>query len=346
MNNQAAYMTDLHKIEIRDTEVPKPAPDEVLVKIEYVGICGSDVHFYEAGKIGDFIVEPPFILGHETAGIVEEVGSGVKDLKPGDKVALEPSVPCRSCSMCRQGKYNLCPDVKMMAAPPYHGALTKYLTHPAAFSYKLPGNVSTMEGALIEPLAVGLHAVAQGGVALGDSVTVLGAGCIGLVSLLSAKGAGAGRVYVADIEDKRLEFAKKLGATETINAKEVDTIEKIGALTEGLGTDKVIECAGSPVTIAQTPHLVSRDGIIVLVGMSLQDEINYNLMQLILKEASLTTVFRYRNKYPVAIEAIASGAIKIKNIVTHTFDFEDTKKAFDFVIENPSDVVKAVIKVG
>ncbi|MCD4669913.1 MAG: zinc-binding dehydrogenase, partial [Actinomycetia bacterium] len=225
-------------------------------------------------------------------------------------------------------------------------ALTKYLAHPAAFSYKLPGNVSTMEGSLIEPLAVGLHAAAQGGVALGDSVTILGAGCIGLASLLSAKGAGAGRIYVADIEDKRLEFAKKLGATEIINARNADTVEEIKKLTGGTGTNKVIECAGSPVTIAQTPHLVSKAGTIVLVGMSLQNKISYDLMQLILKEASLATVFRYRNKYPVAIEAIASGAIKIKDIVTHTFDFEETGKAFDFVIENPSDVVKAVIKVS
>ena len=151
---------------------------------------------------------------------------------------------------------------------------------------------------------------------------------------------------MADIEDKKLEFAKKLGATKTINARNADTIEEIKKLTSGTGTDKVIECAGSPVTIVQTPHLVSRSGTIVLVEMSLQDEINYNLMQLILKEASLTTVFRYRNKYPAAIEAIASRAIKIKDIVTHTFDFEETKKAFDFVIENPSDVVKAVIKVS
>jgi len=346
MKNRTAFMTDLHSIEIRDTEVPKPAPDEILVRIEYVGICGSDVHYYEAGKIGDFIVEPPFVLGHETAGVIEEAGSLVSGLEPGDRVALEPSVPCRNCSMCRQGKYNLCPDVVMMATPPYNGALAKYLVHPAAFSYKLPANVSTMEGSLIEPLAVGLHAVAQGGVTLGDSVTILGAGCIGLASLLSAKGAGAGRIYVADIEDKRLEFAKKLGATEIINARNADTVEEIKKLTGGAGTDKVIECAGSPVTIAQTPHLVSRAGTIVLVGMSLQDRISYNLIQLILKEASLATVFRYRNKYPVAIEAIASGAIKIKDMVTHTFDFEETGKAFDFVIANPSDVVKAVIKVS
>lgn len=346
MKNQAAFMTDLHNIEIRDTDIPEPGQGQVLVKIEYVGICGSDVHFYEAGKIGDFIVEPPFILGHETAGVVEKVGPGVKTLKVGDKVALEPSVPCMACSMCREGKYNLCPDVAMMAAPPYHGALTKYLTHPEAFSYKLPQNVSTMEGALIEPLAVGLHATAQVGVSLGDSVTVLGAGCIGLVSLLSAKASGAGRVYVSDIENKRLSFATKLGATEIINAKDTDTVEKIMSLTEGEGTKRVMECAGSEITIAQTPHLVARGGKIVLVGMSLKEEINYNLMKLILKEASLTTVFRYRNKYPVAIEAIASGAIKIKDIVTHTFEFEETKKAFDFVIANPSDVVKAVIRVS
>jgi len=346
MQNKAAFMTDLHSIEIKDTDMPEPSSGQVLVKIEYVGICGSDVHFYEKGKIGDFIVEPPFILGHETAGVVEKIGPGVKKLKVGDKVALEPSVPCMACSMCREGKYNLCPDVAMMAAPPYNGALTKYLIHPEAFSYKLPDNVSTLEGALIEPLAVGLHAADKAGIGLGDSVAVLGAGCIGLVSLLSAKASGAGRIYVSDIEDKRLSFAKKLGATEVINAKDSDTVDKIIALTDSEGTGKVIECSGSSIALAQTPHIVSRDGTITLVGNPFEEEIKVNFMKLLTKEASITTVFRYRNKYPVAIEAIASGAIAIKDIVTHTFEFEDTNKAFDFVIANPNDVVKAVVKVG
>lgn len=345
MKNSAAYMTDLRKIEIRETGTSKPTEEQVLVKIEYVGICGSDVHYYETGRISDFVVAPPFILGHETAGVVEEVGAAVKNLKPGDRVALEPSVPCGSCSMCRAGKYNLCPDVVMMATPPFNGALIKYLVHPASFTYKLPDNVSTLEGALIEPLAVGLHAVSQGGITIGDSVTILGAGCIGLVSLLSSKAAGAGRIYVADIEDKRLSYANELGATSTINTKVFDTIEAVSKLTDGLGTDKVIECSGSPVAISQTSHLVSSSGTIVLVGISPQDDINYNLMQLILKEASLATVFRYRNKYPIAIEAIASGAINIKNIVTHTFEFKDTKAAFDFVTDNSQEVVKAVIKI-
>lgn len=346
MQNIAAVMTEIKNIKIKEVDVPKPKDNEVLVKIEYVGICGSDVHFYEAGKIGDFIVRPPFILGHESAGIVVEIGADVKDLKPGDTVALEPSVPCMKCIYCREGKYNLCPYVTFLGAPPHNGTFVKYLTHQADFAYKLPDNISTLEGALIEPLAVGLHATSQGNVKIGDSVTILGAGCIGLATLLSVKASGAGRVYVVDIIDKRLSFASKLGATETINAKNIDAIEGINKLTSGLGTDKVIECAGSPVTIAQTPHMISRGGTIVLVGMAIEDEINYNLMQLMLKEASLTTVYRYRNKYPVAIEAIASGSIAIGSIVTHTFDLSETKEAFDFVIKNPRDVVKAVIKVS
>lgn len=345
MKNRAAYMTELHNIEISDTEVPELLPNEVLVKIEYVGICGSDVHFYETGRIGDFIVKPPFILGHETAGKIKKVGSEVKDLKPGDRVALEPSVPCRSCTMCIKGKYNLCPCITMMAAPPHNGALTKYIAHPAAFSYKLPENVSTLEGSLIEPLSVGLHAVSQGEIALGNSVTILGAGCIGLVSLLASKASGAGRIYMIDIENRRLAFSKKLGATEIINAKEIDAIKKINELTGDIGTDKVIECAGNPITIAQTPHIVSSAGTIILVGNTLQNEVSYNVMQLIQKEATIKTVFRYRNKYPTAIEAIASGSIKVKDIVTHIFDFEETKEAFDYVIKNHSDVVKAVIKI-
>lgn len=346
MKNQSAFMTGLHNIEIRDTKVPTPKEGQVLIKIEYVGICGSDVHFYESGRIGDFIVKPPFILGHESAGTVVDTGPGVKDLKPGDRVAIEPGVPCGNCKACLEGRYNLCPHLTFLAAPPFNGALSRYIVHSASFAYKLPENVSTLEGALMEPLAVGLHAASQVGVSLGDSAAILGAGCIGLCSLLSARAYGAAKVYIADIEDKRLSFARKLGATQVINAKKDDTVEKIMKLTQGWGTKRVFECAGNGATIAQTPHIVSNGGCIVLVGMALKDEINYNLMQLILKEATLTTVYRYRNKYPVAIESIASGTINIKDIVTHTFDFEDTKKAFDFVIENPSDVVKAVIRIN
>jgi L-iditol 2-dehydrogenase len=345
MNNRAAYMTGLNKMEIRDIAVPVPQEKEVLVKLEYVGICGSDVHYLEHGKIGGFVVNGDFILGHECAGTIAAVGSDVKDLKVGDRVALEPGITCGQCEFCKTGKYNLCPDVEFLATPPYHGSLMNYIAFPENMCFKLPDNVTTKEGALVEPLAVGMHAAAQGGVRLGDKVVVLGAGCIGLVTLLACKAYGATEVIVVDVIEKRLEYAKKLGATHVINAKNVNTIEKIKELTGGKGADKVIETAGSEITIKQTRYAVKRGGTIVLVGLAPKDIIEFDFMQVMTKEVEIKSVFRYRNIYPAAIQAIADGKIDVKGIVTHEFDFENSKKAFDFVIENKTDVVKAVIKI-
>ncbi|MCX7710070.1 MAG: NAD(P)-dependent alcohol dehydrogenase [Clostridia bacterium] len=345
MKNRAAYMTGLNKMEIREIEVPVPKEKEVLVKLEYVGICGSDVHYLEHGKIGDFVVNGDFILGHECAGTIVAVGSKVESLKIGDRVALEPGITCGQCEFCKAGKYNLCPDVEFLATPPYHGSLMNYIAFPENMAFKLPDNVSTKEGALVEPLAVGLHAAAQGGVKLGDKVVILGAGCIGLVTLLACKAYGATDVTVVDVIEKRLEVAKKLGATTVINAKNENTIQKIAELTGGKGVDKVIETAGSEYTIKQAPYLVKRGGTIVLVGLAPKDIIEFDFMQIMTKEAEIKSVFRYRNLYPAAIGAIADGKIDVKGIVTHEFDFEDSKKAFDFVIENKADVVKAVIKI-
>lgn len=345
MENRAVYMTGLNKMEIREIEVPVPKENEVLVKLEYVGICGSDVHYLEHGRIGDFIVNGDFILGHECAGTIAAIGSGVKNLKVGDKVALEPGCTCGQCEFCKSGKYNLCPDVEFLATPPYDGCLMNYIAFPENMAFKLPDNVSTKEGALVEPLAVGLHAASQGGVKLGDTVVILGAGCIGLVTLLACKAFGATDVIVVDVIEKRLECAKELGASHVINARNENVIEKIAALTGGKGVDKVIETAGNEFTIKQTAYLVKRGGTIVLVGLAPKDIVDFDFMQIMTKEAEIKSVFRYRNLYPAAIGAIADGKINVKGIVTHEFDFEDTEKAFDFVIENKNDVVKAVIKI-
>jgi L-iditol 2-dehydrogenase len=346
MKNRAVFMTGLNKMEIREVELPKIKENEVLVKLEYVGICGSDVHYLEHGSIGDFVVNGDFILGHECAGEVVELGSKVTNLQIGDKVALEPGCTCGQCEFCKTGKYNLCPDVEFLATPPYHGCLENYIAFPANMCFKLPDNISSKEGALVEPLAVGMHAAAQGNVKLGDSVVILGAGCIGLVTLLACKAYGATDITVVDIMQKRLDYAMKLGASRVINAKEADTIKTLEELTKGKGVDVVIETAGSKITVQQTSYLVKRGGTIVLVGMAPEDIIDYNFAKLMAKEANINTVFRYRNIYPKAINAIAKGIIDVSGIVTHEFDFEDTAKAFDFVIHNKNDVVKAVIKIG
>ncbi|MBP2113338.1 NAD(P)-dependent alcohol dehydrogenase [Paenibacillus silagei] len=346
MKNRACYMTDLKQMAMKEIGMPVAQAGEVIVKLEVVGICGSDVHYLEHGRIGDFVVNGDFILGHECAGEVVELGPGVKHLKVGDRVALEPGVTCGQCEFCKSGKYNLCPDVQFLATPPYHGCLMDYMAFPENMAFKLPDNVSSKEGALVEPLAVGLHAAAQGGVKLGDRVVILGAGCIGLVTLLACKAYGATEIVVVDIIEKRLEAAMRLGATRVINARQEDVLEAVAAWTDGAGVDKVIETAGSEHTVKQTPYLVKRGGTIVLVGLAAKDIIDFDFMQIMFKEADIKSVFRYRNLYPAAIGAIADGKIDVKGIVTHEFDFEETQQAFDYVINNKEDVVKAVIRMG
>ena len=330
---------------IKEIPVPKPSEKEVLVKIEYCGICGSDVHYYEYGRVADYVVEGDFILGHEVAGTVVEVGSQVKSLKVGDRVALEPGIGCGKCEQCKEGKYNLCKDVIFFATPPVQGALKDYVVHPEDMCFKLPDNVSTKEGALVEPLSVGLHACRQGGVTLGNSVVILGAGCIGLCTLLSAKAFGASEIIVVDLFEKRLEFAKKMGATHVINGKEEDVIARVNELLRGKGADVVLETAGAPKTIYQTSMLAKPGGTVVLVGIAVQNDLQYNFGQVMSKELTIKSVFRYRNLYPTAIAAISSGTIDVNQIVTHEFNFEDTKLAFDNVIADAENVVKGVIKL-
>lgn len=338
-------MTDLDKMEIRDIEMPKAGAKEVLVELEYVGICGSDVHYFHDGRCGDYKVEGDFMLGHECAGTVVALGEGVEHLKVGDKVALEPGITCGQCEFCKTGRYNLCPDVQFLATPPVQGCYENYIAFPENMCFKLPDNISTKEGALVEPLSVGMHAANQGDVKLGDSVVILGAGCIGLVTLLACKAHGATDITVVDVIPKRLDYALKLGATRVINGREADAVGEVDKLTDGAGVDKVFETAGSPITIQQTPYMVKNGGTIVLVGISAQEKIEYNFAKIMAKEARVESVFRYRNIYPQAIAAIADGIIDVSGIVTHEFDFDDIQEAFDCAINNKDEVVKAVIKI-
>lgn len=345
MKNRAAYMTGLNKMEIRDIEMPSVREKEVLVELEYVGICGSDVHYFHDGRCGDYVVNGDFMLGHECAGTVVELGAGATHLKVGDRVALEPGITCGQCEFCKSGRYNLCPDVQFLATPPVQGCYENYIAFPENMCFKLPANISAKEGALVEPLSVGMHAANQGDIKLGDSVVILGAGCIGLVTLLACKAHGATDITVVDVISKRLDYAKKLGATRTINGKEKDAVKEIEKLTSGAGVDKVLETAGAPITIQQTPYMVKNGGTIVLVGISAQEKIEFNFAKIMAKEVKIESVFRYRNIYPQAIAAIADGMIDVSGIVTHEFEFERIQEAFDCAINNKDDVVKAVIKI-
>ncbi|MBM7622613.1 NAD(P)-dependent alcohol dehydrogenase [Sporohalobacter salinus] len=343
---EVAVMNGIGEMDIVKRDVPDPKNDEVLVKIDYVGICGSDLHYYETGAIGDYVVDPPFVLGHEPGGVVVEVGEDVEHLEAGDKVALEPGKTCGQCEFCKKGEYNLCPDVEFFATPPIDGVFQEYVAHEADLCFKLPENVSTLEGALMEPLAVGFHTAIQGEARIGQTAIVMGAGCIGLVTMMALKAMGIAKVYVVDIIQKRLEKALNLGATEVINAKEEDVIEKINELTDNKGCDLAIETAGTEITARQCIKVTKKGSNIVLVGYNDSGEMTLPMGLALDKELTFKTVFRYRHIYPLAIEAVADGKVNLKDIVTDKFDLDDVQEAMDYNVNNKKDIVKSVIKIS
>ncbi len=343
---KVAVMTALRKIGFEDRQIPVPKAGEALVKIEYVGVCGSDVHYYEAGRIGDYIVKPPFVLGHEASGRVVALGEGVENLKVGDRVCLEPGRTCGRCEWCRQGKYNLCPEVIFFATPPVDGVFQEYVAHDASLCFKLPQNVSPLEGALIEPLAVGFHAADQGGARPGQVCVVTGSGCIGLVSMMALKARGVSRVYVVDVLEKRLEKALELGADGVINAKETDMAAEVKRLTGGKGADLIVETAGSEITTRRAIEFAAKGATIVLVGYSATGEETLPVGMAIDKELTFKTVFRYRHVFPAAIDAVASGKVDLKDLCTDIFDFKDLPEAMERCVTDKANVVKAAIRIS
>lgn len=343
---RTAVMLDIQKMGFETRPTPTPETGEVLVKIEYVGICGSDLHYYQTGRIGRYVVEPPYVLGHESAGTVVALGEGVKHLRLGDRVALEPGKTCGVCEFCRDGLYNLCPDVVFFATPPVGGVFQEYITHPENLCFKLPDSVSTMEGALIEPLAVGFHATRLGGAHVGQTAVVFGTGCIGLTSVLALKAHGVNKVYVIDILENRLEKAREIGATAIINASKEDPVARLMELTDGRGCDIAIETAGVDTTAVQAIEALRKGSTCVLVGYSKSGMMNLPMGLAMDKELTFKTVFRYRHIYPAAIDAVASGNVKLKEIVTDIFDFDDIPEAMDRSIRDKDTIVKAVIKVS
>lgn len=341
---KVAVMNGIGEMGYVERPIPQVKDKEVLVKIEYVGICGSDLHYYETGRIGNYIVKPPFVLGHEPSGTVVEIGKEVTHLKVGDRVALEPGKTCGHCEFCKTGRYNLCPDVEFFATPPYDGTFQEYVAHDADLCFKLPDHVSTLAGALIEPFAVGIHAANQGEAQAGQTAVITGAGAIGLVTLLALQYKGVSNIIVVDIMQKRLEKALELGAAHVINASETDVVEKIMELTDGKGCDLAIETAGTEITTNQIIHAVKKGSNIVLVGYGKTGLMNLEMSLALDKEVTFKTVFRYRHIYPMAIDAVAGGKIHLEGIVTDFFEFDDIQNAMDSSVKNKADIVKAVVK--
>lgn len=345
MKIKAARLTEPKNIIIEETELEEPKENEVVIRPEYVGICGSDVHFFENGRIGNCAVRYPFILGHECAGTVVKVGTNVKSRKAGDRVTIEPGIPCGTCTYCKSGRYNLCPDIQFLSTPPYDGVLREAFCCREDMTYLLPEHVSSLEGALIEPLAVGMYAVKKGGVRPGMKAAVLGGGCIGLMTLLACKAAGASTIFVSDLFDKRLEKAKMLGATDVFaSLPDTDILAACNDVTDGEGFDVVFETAGNKVTAAQTSGLLKRGGTIVMVGNIVPD-VSFSFRNLYLKEGQIQSVFRYRNIFPEAIKEVASGRISVKEAATDLFAFADVQQAFEKAMNEKADVIKAVVSM-
>lgn len=339
---QIAWLSAQQKLEIREDICPVPKDDQVLVRIEEVGICGSDAYFFESGMVGPDMLPFPLVLGHECAGTVVETGKNVTRVKPGDRVCLEPGIPCGKCEYCMSGRYNLCPDVDFMAAPPdFHGCLKTYVAHPEQFTFKLPDHVSTRAGAMVEPLSVGYHAAQRGGVEFGRRIIILGAGCIGLMTLLSCRIFGARDITVVDLFEKRLNLAKKLGADQVICAKDTDTVEAYLAKCP-LGADIVFETAGSVPTTKQAGKLVKPGGTIVLVGNT-HGDVPFDFFEIMNKEVDVKCVFRYHNSYPAVIDAVARGLVDPLAVITDEFEFADVQKAFMATISDKENIIKSVI---
>jgi L-iditol 2-dehydrogenase len=330
---RAAVLHPPGEIRIEERERPSPGPREVLVQITAVGVCGSDVHYYEHGRIGPFVVEAPLVLGHESAGRVVELGDGASRHAVGDRVALEPGVPCGRCRECRAGRYNLCADVRFFATPPVDGAFAEYVTIHEDFAFALPESLSDEEGALMEPLSVGVWACRKAGVSAGDRVLVTGAGPIGQLAMQCALAFGATEVIVSDVNPHRLALARRTGATQTVTPG--DDLD--------LDADALIECSGHPAALAAGIRALRPAGTAVLVGMGPEEEGTLPLSVIQAREIWVTGTFRYANTYPTAIALAASGRVDLKAIMSGRFQLEEAEAALRAGREDPESVKPLVL---
>ncbi|MFL7807894.1 MAG: NAD(P)-dependent alcohol dehydrogenase [Anaerolineae bacterium] len=317
-------------------------PRDVRIAVRAVGICGSDLHYYEHGAIGPYVVREPMVLGHEAAGMVVEVGAEVEGLKAGDRVCMEPGIPDPRSKAARLGMYNLDPGVRFWATPPVHGVLRPEVVHPADFTYKLPENVGYGEGAMVEPLAVGMHAAKKAAIAPGDVAVVIGAGTIGMMTVLSTLAGGCSQVIVSDVVQPKLDLAQTFGPVVPVNVREADLAAVVDEVTEGWGADVVFEASGNGKAAAGALDLVCPGGAVVFVGIP-EGPIAYDVVAAQAVEARVEHVFRYANVYPRALALLGSGQIDVKPMITDVYPFEESIEAFEFAREMPPTSVKVQI---
>ena len=344
---KVAQFTGLRELEIVDLPQPKlNRPDELLLRIDRVGVCGSDVHYYTRGRIGNQLVEYPATLGHECSATVVEIGADVDRLKPEDRVAVDPAISCGDCDQCRAGRLNTCRDLQFMGCPgEAPGAVAEYRVMPAANCLRLPDAVTLEEAVLVEPLSIGMHAVRLGEVYPAARVAVLGAGPIGLSVLLCAKATAPTTIYVTDLIDERLKVAGQCGADWTGNPEREDVVSAIGEL-EPWGLDLVFECSGDPACIGQAMKLLTPGGTLALVGIPPVSEVSLEIHAMRHKELTFKSVRRQKGCIAPVLRLLADGHINTGPLLTHRFGLGQIREAFDLVAEYRDGVIKAVIDLS
>ncbi|CAJ0606899.1 unnamed protein product [Cylicocyclus nassatus] len=328
-DNLSAVLYGVDDIRLEQREIPVPNDNQLLIRVHTVGICGSDVHYWRHGAIGSYVVKEPMVLGHETSGVVAGMGAKVKGFKVGDRVALEPGVPCRFCHHCKTGRYNLCPDMHFFATPPVHGTLTRYVIHDADFCFKLPETVTFEEAALLEPLSVGVHACRRANIGIGQSVLVQGAGPIGTLCMMVAKAMGAAQVVITDLDENRLTLAKTLGADHVVCVKGMSILDVQNAVLDCLQCepDATIECTGAQACMESSILITHSGGVIVMVGLGAPRN-DLPIIDSCLREVDIRGVFRYANCYPTALNLIASRRIDLTGLTKAHYKLKEAEEAF------------------
>lgn len=341
---KALILEEVKCLTLRDINIKESlGPDDVRIKIHTVGICGSDVHYYQHGVIGPFVVKEPMVLGHEASGIIIEVGKGVKHLKVGNRVCMEPGIPDLNSKATMLGIYNLDPAVRFWATPPVHGCLRETVVHPAMFAFKLPGNVGYDEGALVEPLAVGLHAVQKACIKPGDVALVTGAGTIGLVTAMAALAGGCSKVIITDIIQEKLDLASRFGMVP-VNVTRQNLNDIVSGITDGWGADVVFEASGNEAAISRIFESLCPGGRVVFIGMPVSP-VPIDIVSAQAKEARIETIFRYAHVYPRALSLMESGKVNVKPLITERYKFEESIEAFEYAVNPKPTTIKVVIEL-
>jgi D-xylulose reductase len=343
---KALVLHEKGKLSIDDLSLYENMGDlDVRIAIKNVGICGSDVHYYLHGNIGEYVVRKPMVLGHEAAGTIIEVGEKVKHLKVGDRVCMEPGIPNPDSKVTALGMYNLDPDVVFWATPPVHGCLCENVVHPAKFTFKLPDNVTFAEGAMVEPLAIGLQAADKARIRPGDTAVVFGCGTIGILTALSALAGGCSKVFIADINSKKLSITDHYKNIIPINLQEQDLSEELKKETNGWGADIVFEATGSAAVFGTIHEYACPRGCIVLVGIPASGKGEFSITGLQAKELRIKSVFRYAHKYERAIKLISSGDINVDPLISEIYPFNESIKAYEAASAEGSTAVKIQISL-